>query len=374
MTQPISSRPNAIGPLAGMLVAILTWWVLPTVATSGQAEAAEIQLPPVLLQMVRDDAIHKELGLNQAQRDQLLGVLPGIDARWFRARNAQMPEQTRVIDELTGELMTTLGPILTSDQIERLNQLSRQALGTRMVLRPDVTEAMSLTDRQLSSLSELFTKTDKEVARLNKQVFDGELSSNLVGNRIGKVQADERKGMVALLTDRQKALLSPLAGSSFDFSSVKRMYPMPPELESKGVQWVQGGPVDLKSLRGKVVAVHFYAFQCINCIRNLPHYSAWHKDYADQGLVVIGIQTPELSAERNFDRVKAAAASEGIEYPVMLDAEKANWDAWSNTMWPTVYLIDKDGFLRRWWQGEMNWNGTPGEQQMRTTIEQLLAE
>ena len=63
-----------------------------------------------------------------------------------------------------------------------------------------------------------------------------------------------------------------------------------------------------------------------------------------------------------------------LTYPVLLDGESKNWKAWSNTMWPTVYLVDRKGFLRRWWQGELNWKETPGEQQMRETIEQLLSE
>ncbi len=150
--------------------------------------------------------------------------------------------------------------------------------------------------------------------------------------------------------------------------------PLAPELTDKGVTWIQGGPLKLADLQGKVVAVHYYAFQCINCRRNLPHYKAWHDDYADKGLVIIGIQTPETSSERKLDLVAAAAKSEGIEYPIMLDSEGANWDTWSNRMWPSVYLIDKQGYIRRWWTGEMNWEGTPGEQQMRKTIEQLLAE
>ena len=131
---------------------------------------------------------------------------------------------------------------------------------------------------------------------------------------------------------------------------------------------------NLEQLRGKVVAVHFYAFQCINCQRNFPHYKAWHDDYGDKDLVIIGIQTPETSPERQIDRVTAAVKQDAMEYPVLMDAQSSNWAAWNNTMWPTVYLIDKQGFIRRWWQGEMNWQGTPGEQQMRETIEQLLAE
>ena len=177
-----------------------------------------------------------------------------------------------------------------------------------------------------------------------------------------------------MLNSQQKSKIGKLTGEAFDFSQVRRTYPLAPELTGDGVSWIQGGPLKLSQLKGKVVALHFYAFQCINCQRNFPHYQAWHESYADNGLVIIGIQTPETASERELARVAAAAKSDGMEYPVLMDAQSSNWKAWGNTMWPTVYLIDKRGFIRRWWQGELNWQGTPGEQQMRESIERLLAE
>jgi len=192
--------------------------------------------------------------------------------------------------------------------------------------------------------------------------------------RISQVKQLELDSVAEQLTAAQERRLGDLTGTAFDFSSVRRTYPLAPELAPDGVSWIQGGPLSLADLKGKVVAVHFYAFQCINCQRNLPHYKSWWQDYADRGLVVIGIQTPETAAERDLEQVRAAAKREEIKYPVLLDLESENWKRWSNTMWPTVYLIDKQGFLRRWWQGELNWQGGDGEQQMRRTIEQLLAE
>ena len=126
--------------------------------------------------------------------------------------------------------------------------------------------------------------------------------------------------------------------------------------------------------RPDVVVVFFYAFECINCQRNFPHYKAWQEDLADRGVVIVGIQTPETSAERDAGRVAAAHQSDGFDFPVLFDEQSDNWKAWGNMMWPTTYLIDKKGFIRRWWQGEMNWRGTPGEAQMRQTIKDLLAE
>ena len=209
---------------------------------------------------------------------------------------------------------------------------------------------------------------------LQNQLRKGEKSPEKVQDEIAWAKQTEKDMLKEVLTDEQRSMVTAITGKSFDFSQVKRTYPLAPELDDSGATWIQGGPLKLEQLRGKVVAVHFYAYQCSNCIANIPHYNAWYSDLADQGLEVIGIQTPETSAEAKSANVSRAVKREGIEYPVLLDGSRSNWNAWHNTMWPTVYLVDKRGFIRRWWQGEMNWKGTPGEKQMRRTIENLLAE
>ncbi len=330
--------------------------------------------PPVLLQMIRDDAVHDDLRLSDTQRDQIMEVLKTIDGRWFRSRNLPVDTQTQEVQTLTDELNSKLRSILDQRQISRARELERQALGTRMVIRDDVAELLGLTTGQRQAFREAFIKTDAQSKLAQKKQFDGEASPEATNKEINRLAAKERQTLVEILTQDQKSKLGSLTGSPFNFATVSRMYPMAPEFDTSGVTWIQGGPLTLEQLRGKVVAVHFYAFQCINCQRNFPHYKAWHHDYADRDLVVIGIQTPETLSERKLDRVAAAVKSDGLEFPVMLDAESSNWKSWNNTMWPTVYLIDKKGFIRRWWTGEMNWKGTLGEQQMRQTIEQLLAE
>ncbi len=332
------------------------------------------QTPPVLLQMIRDDSVHDALRMNEGQRSAVIDALAEIDGRWFRARNMQADKQQQEIATITSELTQKLSGILDNPQLLRLKQLQRQALGTRMVIRDDVAAALNLTKAQQQSFYDAFVETDRESSQIRQQLRKGEIDNRQAQKEIEALKTKERTALVAQLTDDQRSALTGLTGSPFDFGQVKRMYPLAPELATAGVTWIQGGPLKLSDLRGKVVAVHYYAFQCINCKRNLPHYKAWHDDYGEKDLVIIGIQTPETQTERKLDRVAQAAKADGIEYPVLLDAESSNWKAWSNTMWPTVYLIDKKGFIRRWWQGEMNWQGTPGEKQMRQTIEILLAE
>ena len=324
--------------------------------------------------MIRDDAIHRDLGLSASQVAQVVRVLDEIDGPWFRARNLPVDQQREKIAELTAQLESALAGILSLEQRSRVNQLICQALGTRMVLRDDVVSALGLSADTVLAFREAFQETDRRAAEIQKKLSANELDAQAANEEVNQLKAKERQTLVKLLSNEQKASIGELTGEAFDFSQVRRTYPLAPELSGEGATWIQGGPLTLEELRGKVVAVHFYAFQCINCQRNFPHYQAWHESYADKGLVIIGIQTPETATERNFDRVAAAVKSDGIEYPVLMDAQSSNWKSWSNTMWPTVYLIDKRGFIRRWWQGELNWQGTPGEQQMRKSLERLLSE
>ncbi|MFO1064504.1 MAG: redoxin domain-containing protein [Pirellulales bacterium] len=130
----------------------------------------------------------------------------------------------------------------------------------------------------------------------------------------------------------------------------------------------------MSELRGKVVIVHFYAFECVNCKRNLPIYAQWADRYKERDVAIIGIQTPETSAEADPKAVRSAATADRIQYPVLIDLERKNWKAWANTMWPTVYVIDRQGYIRFWWQGELRWQGASGDKTVQETIEALLKE
>ncbi|WP_162276016.1 redoxin domain-containing protein [Roseimaritima ulvae] len=343
-------------------------------AASARGDEAAIELPPVLLQMSRNQAVWDEWQLSSQQITQLETLLRPLDAQWWPARIQPADKRLATTKRLTAQLRQALRSMCDDDQWNRVEQLKRQALGTRMVFLKEVATALELTAEQLQDFRAVAAATDQAVAELNRQQQSGEKVAD-AAEKLQAIQDQERQDIVGGLTVAQQAKLGPLLGQAFDFSQVKRTHPHAPDLLLTDSTWLQH-PLSGKwdDLKGKVVAVHFYAFQCINCKRNLPHYAAWHQDLADQGLVVIGVQSPETSAERDAKKVAAAAKAEGIEYPVLMDTSSENWRAWGTTMWPTVYLIDKQGYIRTWWQGEMNWQGTPGEQRMRDTIKTLLAE
>lgn len=114
----------------------------------------------------------------------------------------------------------------------------------------------------------------------------------------------------------------------------------PPE-----IPWLQGGPLTMRELRGKVVLVDFWTYSCVNCIRTLPHLKRWHKTYEKEGLVVIGVHTPEFAFEKNPDHVKDALGRLGITYPVLLDDEYALWKLYANRVWPRKFLVNAEGVV-----------------------------
>ena len=134
-------------------------------------------------------------------------------------------------------------------------------------------------------------------------------------------------------------------------------------------QWLNtpgGKPVTLAALKGKVVLVDFWAYSCINCQRELPHVEAWYKDYAADGLQVVGVHTPEYAFEHVPSNVAAGVQRLGLTFPVALDNAYGTWNAYDNQSWPAAYLIDATGKIRHISIGEGDY---PGEEQF---IRQLL--
>ena len=109
-------------------------------------------------------------------------------------------------------------------------------------------------------------------------------------------------------------------------------------------------------------------------MHNYPWYKGWDEKYSQKGLTVIGIHTPEGEGEKDIDAVRRKVKENEMQYPIAIDNAARTWKAWANNMWPSTYLIDKKGYVRLWWYGELNWQGQEGEKIMREKIEELLAE
>jgi len=134
------------------------------------------------------------------------------------------------------------------------------------------------------------------------------------------------------------------------------------------VQWLNSPPLTMPGLRGKVVLVDFWTYSCINCLRSLPYVEAWARKYKDQGLVVIGVHTPEFAFERDPANVAKAVHDLGVTYPVAIDNDHAIWRAFNNEYWPAHYFIDAQGRIRAHHFGEGDYAGS------ERIIQRLLAE
>ena len=126
------------------------------------------------------------------------------------------------------------------------------------------------------------------------------------------------------------------------------LYPVAPEIADPSgfINTPNGAPITISQFKGnKVVLVDFWTYSCINCQRTIPYLNAWYQKYANEGLGIISIHTPEFAFEKVLSNVQAAVKSLGIQYPVVLDNDYGTWNAFGNEYWPRDYLIDTDGFI-----------------------------
>lgn len=110
--------------------------------------------------------------------------------------------------------------------------------------------------------------------------------------------------------------------------------------------WINSEPLTFEEQRGKVLLVDFWTYTCVNCIRTLPFLKAWHEKYADHGLVIVGVHTPEFDFEKDRENVVDATEEFGLKWAIAQDNDFRTWRAFNNRYWPAKYLVDKDGLIR----------------------------
>ena len=137
---------------------------------------------------------------------------------------------------------------------------------------------------------------------------------------------------------------------------------------SRATEWLNTEPLTAAGLRGKVVLVDFWTYTCINWLRTVPYVRAWAEKYRDQGLVVIGVHTPEFPFEHDIDNVRRAVKAMELPYPVAVDSDYAIWRGFNNHYWPAFYFVDAQGRVRHRQFGEGAY------EQAEKFIQQLLAE
>ena len=171
----------------------------------------------------------------------------------------------------------------------------------------------------------------------------------------GGQQLQQKLKLGGIVNDQNKGLSNCTGGST----ELQNCGPAP---DLKGITaWLNtpgDKPIDLHSLRGKVVLIDFWAYSCINCQRAIPHVEGWYKAYGDRGFEVIGVHTPEYAFEKVTGNVEKGAADLGITYPIAQDNGYSTWTNYRNSYWPAEYLIDAGGTVRHVKFGEGDYNDT----------------
>jgi thiol-disulfide isomerase/thioredoxin len=163
-------------------------------------------------------------------------------------------------------------------------------------------------------------------------------------------------------------LISPYVAQAAQFKMDKSQFKRAPEFTGTTGYINTPSPVKLADLKGKIVLVHFWTYTCSNCIHTIPYLNNWYQKYSNKGLVIVGVQTPEFDFEKNIGNVKKAVQDFKIKYPVILDNDYVNWNAYGNNYWPRDYLVDNQGFIR------YNHIGEGDYAQTEQMIQSLLAE
>ncbi len=145
-------------------------------------------------------------------------------------------------------------------------------------------------------------------------------------------------------------------------------FPHAPKWEAYLGGFNGGESLSSEKLKGKVYLVDIWTYSCINCIRTLPYIKSWYGKYRPQGLVVVGVHSPEFDFEKLPENVQMAVEKFGLEYPVVIDSERRIWSAFNNAYWPRKYLVDGDGYIRYDHIGEGEYEET------EKAVEALLVE
>ncbi len=340
------------------------------VASGATCWAEEASTPPLTdptILLVRDDTVREALDCTEEQRTKLDELLRKHNRMLLAIRDVSPSGADETAQPALAEIRSTLKELLTQEQRIRLQGITLQAQGYDALLRKDIIEAIKLTEEQQTRLAEMSTEFRGKLQELQQA------GSEKLQAALPKLNADRHQEVVALLDSTQQDSYGKLLGEAFDFTKIIKSPAWAPEFVEIE-EWINSEPLTMESLRGKVVVVHFFAFGCSNCINNYPWYREWHDAFQGQDVTLIGIHTPETQTETDNNLLRASLEKHNLKFPVAVDKEKKMWQAWYNGMWPSVYIIDRQGRVRYWWYGELDWQGAGNQRVARKQIEELLAE
>lgn len=324
--------------------------------------------------LIRDPAVLADLKLTSAQAAGLAEFARTANEEGWRFRDySPEPGPAAEAAARVNDLVeSNLKKLLTQPQYDRLEQIVLQVQGPSAILWPRVAERLALSANQQEKIDKLCLENQTAVKALREEARQGKNPAEIFRQN-EKLRSNLQKDLVAVLTSGQRERWIDGQGKPIDLSKLEPLLAQAPELRDVEA-WINSEPLTLGDLRGRVVVVHFWTFGCINCIHNYPPYKRWQEEFAGKKVTLLGIHAPETEGEKVVESIRQKAKQNGLEFPIAVDGQLKNWQAWSNNMWPAVYLVDKKGRVRYWWYGELNWEGSGGEKFMHDKIVELLAE
>lgn len=213
-----------------------------------------------LLFLLREPAIHEDLGLTATQRTRLMEVNESLDGIFLGSRNKRdakaVQEDTQIVMSKSRQAVSK---ILSKPQQTRLRQISYRLKGMPFVLLPDAAEKLGLTSEQKTEIQKTVAETAEELRKVQTREFQGAEAHQETRRTIAKARKREQDEILAALSDIQKRKIASLVGKYFDPSSLGHVAFKAPEIVDSG-QWINSEPLSLYDLKGKVVALHFFAF------------------------------------------------------------------------------------------------------------------
>ncbi len=359
-----------------------TFWVLLLVAATSFAAPATAQQNPdgrlpigdtddPLVWLIRDPYVLDRIEATDEQRQAFRELADRIDTSIWPARNRPAADAQAAWREATELARRDIEARLQPEQRDEFFGILYRVLGPRGLERPDLADRLELTAEQRQRVAELLASGRRELAALQRRRDQGEAIETLQREA---TESNERvrKELLEELTLAQRTEWSKLLGEPIDFAELGAIDFAAPALPNAPADWIGRPPGSFAD--SPVTVIHFFAHGCINCRRNYERYREWDAAYRDRGVRVVGIHTPETEEERDRALLERRIAEAKFEFPVLVDGRSEQWNRWGNSMWPTVYLVDRRGRVRGWWIGELEWQGATGHQVIARRIETLLAE
>lgn len=233
--------------------------LLLTDACQAQNVSGYSTIPEPFLFLLREPVVQEDLGLSPAQRSRLIEINHAMDGDLLASRNMPAEKSQTVVADVITETRSQVERLFSAEQKERMRQIAYRIRGISFVRMPDAAEQLELTARQSAEIESIVKRTKDALKELQTETYQGPESHRAAQDAMAAARKKEQQEILGILDDGQRRRLVSLIGRPFELQRLGQVSFLAPEL-AQGDQWLNSKPLRLADLRGKVIALHFYAF------------------------------------------------------------------------------------------------------------------